>query len=134
MVRPLPILCSDSRGHLGKQRSLLFTLQQAVTAGGASGLSRPPNSFLWRSDVDKDTRLAILSILEVSQEAMKVASETRILTLQIHEALVKARVPGYLEAYASWHDDPMSELSDVKSKLAHLVDAGIQGLRKNCAR
>ena len=134
MVRPLPILCSDSRGHLGKQRSLLFTLQQAVTAGGASALGRPPNSFLWRSDVDKDTRLAILSILEVSQEAMKVASETRILTLQIHEALVGARVSGYLEAYESRHDDPLSELREVKSKLAHLVEAGIHELRKNCAR
>jgi hypothetical protein len=47
--------------------------------------------------VDKDTRLAILDILEISREVMKDASETRILTLQIHEALVKARVPGYLE-------------------------------------
>jgi hypothetical protein len=65
---------------------------------------------------------------------MKDASETRILTLQIHEALVKARVPGYLEAYESRYDNPLSELTDVKSKLAHLVDAGIQALRKNCAR
>jgi hypothetical protein len=37
----------------------------------------------------KDTRLAIISILEVSQEAMKGAAEARILTLQIHDALVK---------------------------------------------
>ena len=84
--------------------------------------------------MDKDTRLAILDILELSQEVMKDASEARILTLQIHEALVKARVPGYLEAYESRNDNPLSALTDLNSKLAHLVDAGIQALRKNCAR
>jgi hypothetical protein len=30
---------------------------------------------------------------------MRGPSQTRALTLQIHKALVKARVPGYLEAY-----------------------------------
>jgi hypothetical protein len=84
--------------------------------------------------VDKDTRLAMLRILEISQEAMKSASEARILMLQIHEALVKARVPGYLEAFESRYDNPFSELTEVKNKLAHLVDAGMQALRKNCAR
>jgi hypothetical protein len=49
--------------------------------------------------VDRDTRLAIIGILDVSREAMKGASELRLLTLRIHEALVNARVPGYLEAY-----------------------------------
>jgi hypothetical protein len=84
--------------------------------------------------VDKDTRLAILNILEVSQEAMKSASETRILILQMHEALVKARIPGYLEAYEARHNTPYSKLAAVKSRLAHLIDSGIQELRKNCAR
>jgi hypothetical protein len=93
----------------------------------------PPKSFLWRRDVDKDTRLALLGILELSQEAMKGASETRLLTLKIHEALVKAHVPGYLEAYESRHDHPLPDLRSVISKLVHLVDAGIQALRKICA-
>jgi len=62
---------------------------------------------------------------------MKVASEARILTLQIHEALVKARVPGYLEAYESRCENLFSQLTEAKSKLAHLVDAGIHALRKN---
>jgi len=84
--------------------------------------------------VDKDTRLAILNILEVSQEAMKSAAETRILILQIHEALVKARIPGYLEAYEARLNTPCSKLAAVKSKLAHLIDAGIQELRRNSAR
>jgi hypothetical protein len=49
--------------------------------------------------MDKDKGLAILSNPEVVQDAMRGLSQTRALTLQIHEALVKARVPGYLEAY-----------------------------------
>jgi hypothetical protein len=76
----------------------------------------------------------MLSILEVSQEVMKGVSEARNLMLQIHETLVKARVPGYLEAYESRSDNPFSELTKVKNKLAHLVDAGMQALGKNCAR
>lgn len=84
--------------------------------------------------MDKDTGLAMISILEVSQEAMKGASEARLLTLQVHEALVKARVPGYLEAYESRCENLFSQLIDVKNRLAHLVDAGIQALKENCAR
>ena len=84
--------------------------------------------------MDNDTRLAIISILEVSRQATKGASEAQILTLQIHEALVKARVPGYLEAYESCRENLFSELTEVKGKRAHVVDAGIPALRKNCAR
>jgi len=84
--------------------------------------------------MDKNTSLAIISILEVSREAMKCASEARILTLQIHEALVKARVPGYLEAYESPCENLFFQLTKVKGKLARVVDAGIQALRENCAR
>jgi hypothetical protein len=65
---------------------------------------------------------------------MKGASEARILTLQIHEALVKARVPGYLQAYASRGENPLSQLAEVKSKMGQMVDAGIQALNENCAR
>jgi hypothetical protein len=93
-----------------------------------------PKSFLRRSDLNKDVRLAIVNILEVSQAAMKSASEARILALQIHEALLKARVPGYLEAYEARCENLFSELTAVKSKLARVVDAGIQALRESCAR
>jgi hypothetical protein len=54
--------------------------------------------------------------------------------LQIHEALMKARVPGYLEAYESFYDNRLSGLTEVMGKLEHLVHAGIQALRKNFAR
>ena len=84
--------------------------------------------------MDTDTRIGIICILEVSQEATKGASGPRTLTLQIHEAPVKTRVPSYLEAYESCSENLFSELTEVKGKLAHVVDAGIPALRKNCAR
>ena len=130
MVRPLPVLRSGSRSDLAKRSSQLCTLQGIAGAGCAGGLARPPESFLRRNDVDKDTKPAILSILEVLHEAMKRACETHISTLQIHEALVRARVPGYLEAYEFRDDNPLPELTDVENKLTHLVDAGIQALER----
>jgi hypothetical protein len=126
MVRLLPILFPGPKSHLEKQSSQLFTLQQTASARGVSGISCWSKTFLWRSELDKDTRLTIISILDVSQEAMKAASKARTLTLQIHEALVQARVPGYLEAYQARCENLFSQLTDVKSKLAHVVDAGIQ--------
>jgi len=41
---------------------------------------------------------------------MKGTSETKILSLRIHDALVKARVPGYLEAHECRFDHPLSNL------------------------
>jgi hypothetical protein len=73
----------------------------------------------------------LISTLDVSQEAMKGASEARTLTLRIHEARRQARLPGYLEAYQARCENLFSQLTDVKSTLAHVVDAGIQALRGN---
>jgi hypothetical protein len=115
MVRPLPVLRSGFRSDLAKRSSQLFTLQNTAKAGCARGLARPPEYLLWRSDMDKDTRLAILSILEV-----------------LHEAMVKARVPDDREAYASRYDNPLFELTDAENKLTHLVAAGIQAVGENC--
>jgi hypothetical protein len=84
--------------------------------------------------MDKDTKLAFVNILEVSQETMQSASEARDLSLRIHEALLKARVPGYLEAYQSSDDNLLWELTGIKDKLSRFVDAGIQRLRRVCAR
>ena len=80
--------------------------------------------------MDKDTRLALVDIVEVSQATMQSASETRILSLRIHEALLKACVPGYLEAYESGNDNSFGELIGIKDKLSRLVGAGIQRLRR----
>jgi hypothetical protein len=97
MVRLLPILFPDPKSHLEKQSSQLFTLQQTASARGTSGISCLSKTFLWSSGVDKDTRLTIISILDVSQEAMKGATQARTLTLQIHEsagASSRPRLPG----------------------------------------
>jgi hypothetical protein len=61
---------------------------------------------------------------------MQSASEARILSLRIHEALLKACVPGYLEAYESGNDNLFGELTGIKNKFSRLVGAGIQRLRR----
>jgi hypothetical protein len=65
---------------------------------------------------------------------MKSASEIRMSSLRIHNALVKARVMRYPEVYECSFDRPLSELTSVENNLAHLVDDGIQVLRNNFAR
>ena len=86
--------------------------------------------------MDKDTKLAFVNILEVSQETMQSASEARDLSLRIHEALLKARVPGYHEAYESGDDNMhlLRQLTGIREKLSRFVGAGIQRLRRVCAR
>jgi hypothetical protein len=84
--------------------------------------------------MDKDTKLAFVNILEVSQETMQSASEARELSLRIHEALLKARVPGYVEAYESGDDNLLRELTGIKDKLSRFVGAVIHRLRRVCAR
>ena len=84
--------------------------------------------------LDKDTKLAILSLPRALRESMKSMSQTRILSLRIHDALVKARVPSYLEVYECSFDRPLSEPARFETKLARLVDADIQILRNNFAR
>jgi hypothetical protein len=84
--------------------------------------------------MDKDTRLTLVDIVEVSQATMQSASEARILSLRIHDALLKACVPGYLEAYESGDDNLVGELTSVKNKLSRLIAAGIQKLRRATIR
>jgi hypothetical protein len=80
--------------------------------------------------MDKDTRLALVDMVEASQATMQNASEARILSLRIHDALLKARVPGYLEAYESGDDNLFSKLTGVKDNLSELISSGIQRLRR----
>jgi hypothetical protein len=49
--------------------------------------------YFTKERMDKDTRLALVDIVEVSQATMQSASEARILSLPIHDALLKACVP-----------------------------------------
>src|ERR1700687_4047329 len=132
MVRPLPILRPDSGRHLAKSNPPLCPLQQTAETGSAAGLGPRSQSFLCSRNMDKDTKLAILSLREALRETNKSTSETRHLTLRIHDALVKAQIRRYPGAYESSFEHPLSEQTRVKNKLAHLVDAGIQALRDSC--
>jgi hypothetical protein len=57
-----------------------------------------------------------------------------MLSLRIHEALLQARVPGYLEAYESGLGHLLGEQTEVKDKLWRFVAVGIQSLKRVCAR
>jgi hypothetical protein len=65
MVRPLPILRPDSGRGMAKPGPLLCSLRQTAETGNACGLRLHLQSFQWRRAMDKDTRLAILSLCEV---------------------------------------------------------------------
>jgi hypothetical protein len=65
---------------------------------------------------------------------MKSMSQTKILSLRIHDALAKGRISSNLDAYECTFDRPLSELTGVENKLAHLSDPGIQVRRNNFAR
>jgi hypothetical protein len=80
--------------------------------------------------MDKETKLAIVGLLEISKDMLKTTSETRMLALRIHDALVKAQVPGYLEAYDSHDARQYSELMDIRDNLFHVVEIEIQRLRR----
>jgi hypothetical protein len=84
--------------------------------------------------IDKDTELAILSPLDALRESMKNTSGTRIVSLRIHDALLKARVPSYVEVCECSFDRPLSELTSVENKLAYFLDAGIHVHRNNFTR
>jgi hypothetical protein len=66
--------------------------------------------------VDPDVKTAILELCELCRETLIGASETRLIALRIHQALVNAKVPGYLEAHESTGDDSRW-LEQLKRKL-----------------
>jgi hypothetical protein len=65
--------------------------------------------------VDPETKTAFLELCQLCQETLISASETRLIALCTHEALVNARVPGYLEAHKSTGAD--SKLEQLKRDL-----------------
>jgi hypothetical protein len=83
--------------------------------------------------MDKEARLALVSLLEMSQETMQSASKARILSLRICQELPKARVPGLLEIYESGEDNSLRKPVGVKHKLSRFVGASVQRLRRVCA-
>jgi len=72
--------------------------------------------------MDSDTKVVLQALCQLCQETLKNASETRLVALRMHEALLKARVPGYLEAYEST-EVHFAGLEKSKRELEELVDA-----------
>jgi hypothetical protein len=83
--------------------------------------------------MDKEARLALVGILEMSPLTMQSSSKARILSLRICEERPKARVSSSLEAYESREGTLLREPASVKHQLSRFVDAGIQGFRRVCA-
>ncbi len=83
--------------------------------------------------MDSDTKAVFLALCQLCQESLKSASETRLAALRIHEALVKARVPGYLEAYEST-EVHFAGLEKSKRELEALVDAMLRKAGTNLPR
>jgi hypothetical protein len=134
MVTPLPILRANFGRGMAKPDPPLYSLRQSAETGNASGLGCRRQFFPCSKVVDKDTRLAIASLLEELRESMKSRSEKGESSLQIHDAPVKARMPSYLEVYECSFGHPLSGLTSVENRLAHCVDPGIQVVRNNFAR
>ena len=80
--------------------------------------------------MDSDTRTVLLALCELSRDTFMTASETRLAALRIHEALVNAGVPGYLEAYDS-NTVRFDELDRAKRELDELVEALLRKARTN---
>ena len=96
MVGPLPVLRPDIGRDMATPDSPLCSLQQTAETGNACGLGPPRlQSFTWGGaidaiDVDKDTKLAILSLLDALRESVKSTPETRISSLRIQERTMLA--------------------------------------------
>jgi hypothetical protein len=61
---------------------------------------------------------------------IRSTSEIRMLALRIQDALIKANVAGYLEAYDCHETGQFPKLIGINARLSHLLELGIQRLGK----
>jgi len=82
--------------------------------------------------MDSDTKAVLLNLCHLCRETLKSTSETRLLALRIHEALMNAQVPGYFEEYevAEVH---FKELDLIKREMEELADTLLRKARANLA-
>jgi len=83
--------------------------------------------------VDPDIKTAILELCELCRETLVNASETRLTALRIHQALVDAKVPGYLEAHESTAEDARW-LEQLKRRLQALISSVFDKSRERSLR
>jgi hypothetical protein len=84
--------------------------------------------------MDKETKIAIANLLEMSNNLIRNTSEIRQFSLRIHDSLVQAQIPGYLEAYDSHNPGSFPELIGANLRLSHLVESAIQMFGKTVGR
>jgi hypothetical protein len=80
--------------------------------------------------MDNETKVAIAGLLEMSRELIRSTSEIRMLALRMQDALVKANVAGYLEAYNCHETGPFPKLIGSNVRLSHLLELEIHRLGK----
>ena len=78
--------------------------------------------------MNPDIKTAILDLCQLCQEILINASETRLIALRTHEALVNAHVPGYLEAHESIQAD--SRVERLKRELQSSIESVLNRVRK----
>jgi hypothetical protein len=49
--------------------------------------------------MNEENKKLTLDLIGLCQDSIRTSSEARLLTLRIHDALIKARVPGYIQAF-----------------------------------
>ena len=75
--------------------------------------------------MDPDAKEAIVELCELCRETLISASETRLIVLRMHQALMEAQVPGYLEAHESTKGDyvtPENLIRNLQTSISRLLN------------
>jgi hypothetical protein len=123
MVVALSILRKGPGRNLAREPPAVFSLPARVESRSYRKCKSVVSDTL--EEMDSDTKAVFLALCRLCQETLKSASETRLATLRIHEALVKARVPAYLEAYECT-EVPFARLEKSKRELEELLDTTLR--------
>jgi hypothetical protein len=78
--------------------------------------------------MDADTKAVLLELSQLCQGALESASQARLMALRVHEALINAEVPGYLDAYEST-EEKFAGLEDLRRELQGLIDGMLRKSR-----
>jgi len=82
-----------------------------------------------KGKMDSDTTAVLLNLCELCRGILKSASETHLLALRMHDALLNAQVPGYFQAYEA-AEVSFKELDAMKCELKELTDNAVRELRE----
>jgi hypothetical protein len=123
VVFAVPILLPVIGCSLAQELAPLFALPKEIE--GPSNTKQHPTEDI---EVDPDIKTAILELCDLCEEILISASETRLIALRTHEALVNAHVPGYLEAHESIAAD--SRVEQLERELKSSIESVLKRVRK----